>query len=180
MKKKIFSLLLGVCMVFGGLFTFSGCSLVPADQNQVNSKVVMKIGDKNVTEADLLNAFYTYYQNNSSYFAYYDETTIEESFYTWYTVKTMVSELAYKSLYNKETNPQGFIYYTKKDAETVWGYVEDYFYSQISAYEKALYVADGVEESDYPEWLQTESEEEAVTKFESYSSPIKEIEFTDT
>lgn len=166
-------------MVFGGLFTFSGCSLVPTNPNQVNSNIVMKIGDKSITESELLNAFYTYYQNNSSYFSYYDQETIEESFYTWYTVKTMVSELAYKSLYNAETNPSGFIYYTKKDEETVWEYVENYFYSQISAYEKSLYVADGVDESEYPEWLQTESEEEAVTKFESYSSPTKDIEFTD-
>ena len=173
MKKKFFSLILGICLIFGGLFAFSGCSLVPTDQDKVNSKVVMKIGEKNVTEADLINAFYTYYQNNSSYFAYYDEETIEESFYTWYTVKTMVNELSYKALND------GTIYYTNKDAETVWEYVEDYFYNQVSSYEKALYVADGVEEANYPKWLQTEKEKEEPSKFESYTSPTESIEFTD-
>ena len=173
MKKKIFSLVLGICLIFSGLFAFSGCSLVPTDQDKVNGKIVMKIGDKNVTESDLINAFYTYYQNNSTYFAYYDEETIEESFYTWYTVKTLVNELSYKALDN------GTIYYTNKDAETVWGYVEDYFYNQVSAYEKALYVADGVEEANYPKWLQTEAENEEPAKFESYTSPTDAIEFTD-
>ena len=173
MKKKIFSLILGICLIFGGLFAFSGCSLVPTDQDKVNGKVVMKIGDKNVTEAELINAFYTYYQNNSNYFAYYDEETIEESFYTWYIVKTMVNELSYKALND------GTIYYTNKDAETVWGYVEDYFYNQVSAYEKSLYVADGVEEADYPTWLQTEAAKEEPAKFESYKSPTDAIEFTD-
>ncbi len=172
MKKKIFSLILGICLIFGGLFAFSGCSLVPTDQDKVNSKIVMRIGEKNVTEADLINAFYTYYQNNSTYFAYYDEETIEESFYTWYTVKTMVNELSYKALNN------GIIYYTNKDAETVWDYVEDYFYSQVSAYEKAIYVADGVEEAEYPTWLQTEAAKEEPAKFESYKSPTDNIEFS--
>ena len=165
MKKKIFSLVLGICLIFGGLFAFSGCSLTPTNQDQINSKVVMKIGEKNVTENDLISAFYTYYQNNSNYFAYYDQATIEESFYTWYTVKTMVNELSYKALYHKDTNPNGVIFYTNEDEETVWDSVEDYFYSQISAYEKALYVADGVEEENYPEWLQSKKEEETVAKF---------------
>ena len=173
MKKKIFSLLLGICLIFGGLFSFSGCSLAPVDQSKVNSQVVMKIGNKNVTKGELMNAFYTYYQNNGSYFAYYDEETIEESFYTWFTVKTMVNELSYKHL------EDGIIFYTNEDEKTVWGYVEDYFYAQISAYEKALYVSDGVKEEDYPAWLQSEEEEESVSKFESYTSPTKEIEFKD-
>ena len=135
MKKKIYSLIMGICLFFVGVFTFSGCSLMSDDSSKVNAVTVMKIGDTEVTKNDLINAFYTYYQNNSSYFAYYDEKTIEESFYTWFTVKTLVTELSNKALYNEETNPQGYIYYTNDDADVVWGYVEDYFYSQVNAYE---------------------------------------------
>ena len=162
MKKKIFSLILCVCLIFGGLFTFSGCSLVSKNEEKLNSDIMMKIGDTTITKNDLINAFYTYYQNNSNYFAYYDEETIEESFYTWYTVKTLVNELSMKALYNETTNKTGYIYYTSEDADTVWEYVEDYFYSQISSYEKALYTADGVEEADLPSWLQSESSDEAT------------------
>lgn len=174
MKKKIFGLILCVCMIFSGMFAFSGCSIMPADEDKVNAKVVMQIGNTKITKNDLISAFYTYYQNNSTYFAYYDEETIEESFYTWYMVKTMVSELSDKYLYNKETNPEGFIYYTKEDAETVWESVEDYFYSQISAYEEAIYVKNGVDEENYPSWLKDDDDEEETTKFEYYTSVAKD------
>jgi hypothetical protein len=106
------------------VFSFSGCSLVSGGEEKKGEAVVMKIGNTNVTKNDLINAFYTYYQNNSTYFSYYDEATIEESFYTWFTVKTMVTELSYKALYDAETNPTGYVYYTSEDAETDWEYVE--------------------------------------------------------
>lgn len=167
-------------MVFSGMFAFSGCSIVSEDSEAINNKVVMKIGDTNVTKADLINAFYTYYQNNSTYFAYYSEEVIEESFYTWYTVKTMVNELSFKALYDEKTNPNGYIFYTEDDAKTVWDAVEDYFYSQVSAYESALYAKDGISEGDdgYPSWLVSDDEEEEETGFESYKSEAKYIEFT--
>lgn len=179
MKKKIFSLVLSICLIFGGLFTFSGCSLVSQDEDKLNSSVMMKIGDTSVTRNDLINAFYTYYQNNSNYFSYYDEETIEGSFYTWYTVKTLVNELSMKALYNATTNKAGYIYYTSEDAKTVWEYVEDYFYSQISSYEKALYTADGVSDDDLPSWLQSDSSSDTSSKFEFYTPATKDIKFTD-
>lgn len=181
MKKKIYSLIMGICLFFAGVFTFSGCSLVSKDNSSANAEIVMKIGDRNISKNDLINAFYTYYQNNSSYFAYYDEATIESSFYTWFTVKTMVEELSFKELYDVEKNPNGKIYYTNEDATEVWKNVEDYFYSQVSAYEKALYSAEGVKEDDYPTWLHDHDhdEDEESAKFEFYSSPKKEIKFRD-
>ena len=63
---------MGICLFFAGVFTFSGCSLVSGSSEKKGEAVVMKIGDTNVTRNDLINSFYTYYQNNSSYFAYYD------------------------------------------------------------------------------------------------------------
>ncbi len=179
MKKKIFSLLLGICLIFGGMFAFSGCSIYTPDSEKKNGNIVMKIGDTDVTKNDLINAFYTYYQNNSNYFSYYDQETIEQSFYTWFTVKTMVNELSFKALYDEKTNPTGYIYYTNEDAKTVWGYVEDYFYSQISTYEKALLTAQGKSEDEYPEWLKSDSSSDSKTKFEFYTSPTKDIKFTD-
>ena len=92
----------------------------------------------------------------------------------------MVEELSFKELYDATKNPNGKIYYTNKDADEVWKNVEDYFYAQISAYEKALYAADGVEEDDYPTWLHDhDHEEESTTKFTAYKSPLKDIEIRD-
>lgn len=169
MKKKIFSILLGICLVFSGLMSFSGCSIYTKDNEKVNAEVMMRIGNTNVTKNDLYSAFYTYYQNNSTYFAYYSSDLIEESFYTWFTVKTLVSELSVKALEDDT------IYYTNEDADEVWGYVEDYFYSQVSSYEKTLYD----DEKDYPEWLQSDDDEdEEESKFESYVSSSHEVKET--
>lgn len=149
--------------------SFSGCSIYTKDSEKVNAEVMMRIGNTNVTKNDLYSAFYTYYQNNGTYFAYYSSELIEESFYTWFTVKTLVSELSVKAL------EDGTIYYTNEDADTVWGYVEDYFYSQVSSYEKTLYD----DEDDYPEWLQSDDDEdEEETKFESYVSASQEVKET--
>lgn len=166
MKKKLYSLLLCICLFFGGILSFSGCSIYTKDNEKTNAEVVMKIGETEVTKNDLYSAFYTYYQNNSTYFAYYSQDLIEESFYTWFTVKTLVSELSYKAL------DDGNIFYTNEDAETVWEYVEDYFYSQVSSYEKLFYES----EEDYPEWLQSSSEDEEAAKFECYTKSTEDIE----
>lgn len=179
MKKKIFSLFLGICLIFTGLFSFSGCSLVKEDQDKVNSKVVMKVGDTELTEADVISAFYTYYNNNNSYFSYYDNAVIEESFYTWLTVKTLVEDMSVDVLYDPTTNPKGYIYYTTDDAEDVWEALENYFYSQVSSYEKSIYTQEGYEETNMPVWLQSEEDEKADTKFESYKSPVSEIVLED-
>lgn len=179
MKKKIFSLLVGICLVFTGLFGFSGCSLVKEDQSKINSNVVMKIGNTELTRADVINAFYTYYNNNNSYFSYYDNAVIEESFYTWLTVKTLVEDMSFEDLYDEETNPDGYIYYTTEDEEEVWKALEDYFYSQISSYEKAIYTQEGFVEDNMPVWLQAEKADDADKKLETYKSPIDDVELKD-
>jgi hypothetical protein len=165
---------MGLCLIFSGLFSFSGCSLVKEDQNKINNNVVMKIGNTELTKNDVINAFYTYYQNNSSYFSYYDNEVIEESFYTWLTVKTLVEDMSIDVLYNAETNPNGYIYYTTDDAETVWESLEDYFYTQVSTYEKSIYSQDGYVDTDMPIWLQTEEAEEDNKAFKEYSGGAEE------
>lgn len=166
---------MGLCLIFSGLFSFSGCSLVKEDQSKVNNGVVMKIGNTELTKNDVINAFYTYYQNNSSYFSYYDNEVIEQSFYTWLTVKTLVEDMSIDVLYNAETNPNGYIYYTTDDEKTVWDSLEDYFYSQISTYEKALYTQDGYADADMPKWLQTEEADADDKAFKEYSSAAGEV-----
>ena len=170
---------MGLCLIISGLFSFSGCSLVKEDATKVNSNVVMKIGNTELTKAEVISAFYTYYQNNSSYFSYYEDSVIEESFYTWLTVKTLVEDMSIDVLYDAEKNPNGFIYYTKDDAETVWETVEDYFYEQVSTQEKELYAKKKYKEDEYPIWLQAEESDDKDTAFKPYSSPVSEIVLED-
>lgn len=171
MKKKILSFLLGVCMSLTTLFSLTSCSLVKKDYTNRNNQVVLKIGDTSLSRSDVVNAFYTYYQNNSNYFAYYGEDVIEDSFYQWAIVRQMLSDKSLQSLYDAEENPQGYIYYTKEDAEQVWKDVSSYIYTQVSNNEKNIYALKGFVESNYPKWIKTDDTAEEDSVFQPYEKP---------
>ena len=181
LKKKFLSLVMTFCLVIGSLFSFTGCSTVYTDESKLNQKQVLRIGTKTLTKADIVNSFYTYYQNNSSYFAYYDEATIEESFYSWTIIREIINQQSKEALYNPETNTTGVIIYTQEEADDVREGAFDYIYSQVTAYEKAIYSLAGVEEKDMPKWLQTaDNAADDAAKFESYESlkPVVEPKST--
>lgn len=180
LKKKILSLCLGIFMCVFCLFSLVSCTLVKVDDEKVNSEEVLKIGNTVLTKADVISGFYTYYQNNSNYFAYYDSETIEESFYQWLIVRQLVSDKSFEALYDKDKNPDGFIYYTKEDADDVWKSVKEYFYSQVSSKEKAIYEADSNYESEeqYPFWLRTADEQTEDSVFEPFKSAITEVDLS--
>lgn len=169
MKKKIFSLVLGICVSIVSLMSLTSCSLVKLDNEKINSEVVVKIGNTELTKKDIKSAFSTYYQNNSSYFSYYSNEVIEESFYQWAIVRQMLNDKSYNALYDATANPNGFIYYTEEDAKEVWKNVQDYVYAQVTSYEKSLYEADtSILADDYPSWVKDAEEEAAKKLFASY------------
>ena len=170
MKKKFMSLICGIFMMVFSLFSLTACGLVSTDTTKANKETVMIVNGVKLSKSDIYSSFYTYYQNNSNYFSYYDNKTIEDSFYTWTIIREIIDQRAQEALYDAETNPDGFIYYTKEDEKTVWKNVKNYFYSQVSAKEKAKYELEGYEEAQYPVWLRTAEEEEADTLFEAYES----------
>lgn len=170
MKKKILSLFCGVFMMVFSLFSLCACSLVKTNTDIINSQNVVRVGNVNLDRSDIISSFYTYYQNNSNYFAYYDNQTIEDSFYTWATIREILNQKAEDALYDAETNPDGFTYYTDEDEKEVWEQTFDYIYSQVSAYEQAIYNVEGYEEVDYPVWLQSDDSEEEDSTFEAYVS----------
>ena len=172
MKKKILSFLLGIFMTVSTLVSLTSCSLVKKDDSVKNNKVVLKIGDTSLTRSDIINSFYTYYQNNSSYFAYYEEDVIEDSFYQWAIVRQMLSDKSLSALAGKE---EVQIYYTKKDAKEVWDKVLDYVYEQVGTYEKSIYELKGYEASNYPTWIKTEEEKKEDSLFAPYEKTEIEI-----
>ena len=174
MKKKIISLVFGIFMSIFSLISFAGCSLISSNNEVEYKKTVLKVGEKELTKSDILNSFYTYYQNNSSYFSYYDEETIEESFYTWAIIKEVINQKSAEAMYDADTNPEGFIVYTQENEDEIWEQVYDYIYSQVSAYEKNIYASAGYEEANYPVWLRTDEEEASATKFEAYEKIERE------
>ncbi|MBQ8425809.1 MAG: hypothetical protein IJX17_07350 [Clostridia bacterium] len=173
MKKKILSFVLGICLSIVSLLSFTGCSLVKTDDEVVNSEIVLKIGNTSLSKEDIYSAFSTYYQNNSSYFAYYGEDVIEDSFYQWAIVRQMLNDMSFAALYDAQSNPNGLIYYTEEDAEKVWENVESYIYSQVSNHEKNIYNLAGYDEKEYPAWIKAEEEK----KEDSVFAPYEEKEF---
>lgn len=166
-------------MVFIGMFSLSGCSVVRDNNVIKNQETTIKVGDLTLTRADIVNAFYTYYQNNNSYFAYYDEQTIEDSFYSYAIIKEIIEQKAFDYLYDKDENPNGKLIYTEKDEKEVIKSTYNYVLSQIVTKEKAIYKLAGYEEADYPIWLRTEEEEKEDTLFEAYESSKPKVEVKD-
>lgn len=163
-------------MIFGSLFALTGCSTINTNNVELNKEPVMKVGEVTLTLGDIKNSFYTYYQNNSNYFANYDEETIEESFYSWTIIREIIEQKAVEGLYHPTKNPNGVIIYTQKDADDVREDAFDYVYNQISAYEKAIYNLEDIDENDYPIWLRNEEDEADKTGFKSYESLKPEVE----
>ena len=168
---------MGICLCLVSLVSLTSCSLVKLNNEKANSEVVVKIGDTTLTRKDIKNAFSTYYQNNSSYFSYYSDDVIEESFYQWAIVRQLLNDKSYNALYDESANPNGFIYYTVEDADEVWKQVKDYVYSQITSYEKSIYALDtSIAEDDYPSWVKAAEEEDAKSVFGSYEAHEFEID----
>ena len=168
---------MGICLCLVSLVSLTSCSLVKLNNEKANSEVVVKIGDTTLTRKDIKSAFSTYYQNNSSYFSYYSDEVIEESFYQWAIVRQLLNDKSYDALYDESLNPNGVIYYTTEDAEEVWKQVKDYVYSQITSYEKSIYALDtSIAEDDYPSWVKGAEQEEAKSIFGSYEKHEFEID----
>lgn len=175
MKKKICRLVISFVMIICCVFSFVGCSLIKTDKDKANDVDILTIGNTTLTKADLITQFYTYYQSNSSYFAYYTSDVIEESFYTWVMVRQIISEKAEEELYDAEKNADGKIVYTKEDEEDVWKSVYEYVYSQLNTYEKAIYKLKGWDENNYPAWLQNDSDEDDKKVFKPYESTVPDV-----
>ncbi len=162
------------------LFSLTSCSTVKVDEEKLNSKPVLQIGEKVLTRGDIINSFYTYYQNNSAYFSYYGSEVVEESFYQWLIIRELLGDMAKDAVYNEETNT-GVIRYIIDDEKEVLKSVKDYFYEQVNSKEKPIYAAnsDYESEEDYPIWIRDseDSEEDKIFKpFESTIPTEEEIE----
>ena len=164
-----------LCLMIVGLFSFSGCSVVKENTSVKNSKLSVRVGDTELTRSDIINAFYTYYQSNGNYFSNYDQQTIEDSFYSWTIIREIVKQKSKEALYDSETNPRGYIFYTDEEEKDVWKSTFDYIYSQVTSNEKAIYDLIGTKDEDRPLWLRDDDSTDDKKLFEEYKSSKPEI-----
>lgn len=170
LKKKFLSLVMSLCLLVVGLFSFTGCSVVKENSSVVNGKIAVRVGDNDLTRSDIINAFYTYYQSNGNYFSSYDEQTIVDSFYSWTIIREIVKQKSKEALYDSETNKNGYIFYTEEEEKDVWDSTFEYIYSQVSSNEEAIYDLIGTSDEDKPIWLRDTEDEEEKSLFEEYKS----------
>src|SRR5699024_2708963 len=108
----------------------------------------LKIGDTVVTRQELINSYYSFYEQNYYYFMYYDEDYIMEVFYDSVIAREIILAEANKMLEDKT------LVFTEEDMTDIWNDVFDYIYAQIDEKEKAILLLADSNEDNLPERLQ--------------------------
>ena len=177
MKKvrlKLLSLALCICMC---LSFFTGCALFTTNKTGDNSAVALKIAGKEITKQDLIDSYYSFYQQNQYYFMYYDDETIMKVFYDAVVSREIVLVEANKLL------EKGEIKFSQEDIDDVWNQVYDYMYLQIDGKEKNMLLLKDSNEENLPERLQTEdtSDAEKPYKYEPYKcEELVKVDYSST
>ncbi|MBQ7466721.1 MAG: hypothetical protein IJS74_01460 [Clostridia bacterium] len=167
LKTKIVAILICICMCFSVL---TGCSLFVKNTEKDNAKIALKIGDTVITKEELIEDYNRFYQQNSTYFMYYDTDTIMEIFYNSVIENKIIMIEAQKLV------DDGTLVITDKDVQGVWDKVFDFVYGQVDSNEKAIYELAGKEENEYPERLkEEETSDEKAYKYEAYEFEAVEV-----
>ncbi len=159
-KSKIISLVLCLCMC---LSFFTGCSIFVKNEKLPAGATTIKIGDSVITKQELINAYYSFYQQNSYYFAYSSEEDIMKVFYDSVVAREIILVEATKLI------EDGTLKFSQKALDDIWYDTIDFLYSQIDSKEKALLLLQNSDEEKLPERLQGEDEDaEKAIKYEPY------------
>ena len=160
-KIKICAFFICICMCISVL---TGCSLFVKNTEIDNAKTAIKVGDTVITKEDLIEDYRRFYNQNSSYFMYYDDETIMNVFYDSVVSNKIILIEAQKFV------DDGTLVITDEDIQEVWDNVFDYIYHQVDDEEEVVLSLKGVEEDDYPQRLKTDtSSTEKAYKYEAYT-----------
>ncbi|MBQ9790416.1 MAG: hypothetical protein IJW24_02355 [Clostridia bacterium] len=168
MKKILLSIILCVCACFS--FFFTGCSLVETDNSYKDTEVVMTVGDTEITRKELVDQYYSFYNQYYQYFMYYDQDTMMDLFYSTVENRTLVLGEAKKML------ESGELKFIDDEYDEIWYKVFDNVDSQLDTIEKALRLQAGTSEDDLPEWLKDDEDEETAYVYKPYDPTENKIE----
>ena len=155
MKKKLFALILCICMCFT---VFAGCSLMKTTSSLSSDTVIAKIYDKEITYADLQEKYQTY----SQYFAYYDEEVV---------MKIIYEEMYLNAIQEIEAEKVVVLY--DEDMTEIFDDLYHTFIHTVNAYEQTF-----IENAGLTIPSRLEEEEEDPVKFEEYVfEPAEPITF---
>ena len=167
MKKKIYSLLLMICMCFCFL---TGCSLSYTDESYKNDDVILTVGNTQITREELINQFsnFYYYDNYSQYFMF-NSGPMTEMFYSSTISRIIILEKAKELLNDGATPLTGTIRFYTKDYEDIWDKIYDSINKQLDTNEKAVLLNQGLDEDELPERLQTSKKKETAYIYPEYN-----------
>ncbi len=168
MKKILLSIILCICACFS--FFFSGCSLVNTDASYRDDEIVMTVGDTEITRKELVDQYYSFYNQYYQYFMYYDQETMMDLFYNTVESRTLVLSEAKKMLVSGELK------FIDDEYNEIWYDVFDYVDAELDKIEKALRLQAGEKEDELPEWLKEDEDKETPYVYEAYDASENKVE----
>ena len=130
--------------------TLAGCSIIEKNNDAALKAEAVKVGSTVLNQKDVVDLWTEFYNQNSSYFYYYDNDQIVEIFYKNIVLRYIVLQEVEKLITN------GTIKYTQKDDANVWLNVFKSFEASINSREKSLMLQNGTKEEDLPKRLASE------------------------
>lgn len=147
-KLRFFSLILSIIMCLG---IFTGCALIVPNKAEALNTPSIKIDNTTLTKQDVADLWYSFYNENSSYFYMYDNDQIVDIFY-----KNVITKYAIIQE-TKKLMEDNVLIYTEADDVKVWLDVLDSVSSAVDTREKAILKQDGVKDDNLPKRLQDDS-----------------------
>ena len=154
-KLKFLSLILSIIMCLG---IFTGCALIVPNKTEALNTPSIKIDGTTLTKQDVADLWYSFYNENSSYFYMYDNDQIVDIFY-----KNVITKYAIIQETKKLMEDEVLVY-TETDDVNVWLEVLDSVVSSVDTREKAILKQNGVADDDLPKRLQSSSSSSSETE----------------
>lgn len=142
--------------------SLTGCSIVAKDNTKALEQKAISVGEKVLSKQEVVDLWYSFYNQNSSVFYYYSEEDIVEIFYKNIVLKYAVLQQV-DALIEEEK-----LVYTQGDDAKVWLQVLQSFAQNVDSIEKSLYLQQGIEEDKLPTRLQSSSSSSSNSDVESY------------
>ena len=152
-----------ICLIT--ISCFSGCSLVTKDSKAEQQDDIITVGEKTLTTEDIINSFYSFYQQNQYYFMYNDTDVVMDSFYNSIISREVVMQEAKKLLNN------GTIALTDEDYMDAWYSVFDYIHDSVDSYEQKVYSSKDIDKDDekYPSRFKDDDDKDEEIIYEGYT-----------
>lgn len=151
MKKKIFSLLITICMCLSLLV---GCNLFTINTNKYYSQVVATAGDFTFTMEDLLEAYDLYGSNYTDNGSSYEEA-----------IKNSLDDMIEKKLVIEYIKSNNLVTLTEADYNDIKTSVYESIQSSLTSYEEQIKTERGIAEEEEED----KTEEESKNVFEDYT-----------